>query len=189
MLRAVLAVALAVALLAASLPAIDGARRDHADREVGSQLRQVGATLERFAARNDPVPPRGAGARATVRLHLPGRTWGTARVAYVAVGGAKNATDPAGSDVLAWRVAGGPERTLRVDGIDLQVGGDGRIGPDGEPLVLHEPGRHRLVLALVSRDGRPVVLVRRFKAGNVATRPHARRARPAGSNRRQRLPV
>lgn len=165
MLRAVLAVALAVALLAASLPAVDRAQRDHADSQVRSQLERLATAARALAARNDPVPVGNAGATRTVTLRLPARGWRSTGVAYVAIGGVPEnaATDTPDGDVLAWRLAGGPPRVARLEGVAIHTVSDGRVAPDGRPLVVREPGRHRVELSLVRRRGRPVVLVRRFK--------------------------
>lgn len=162
MLRAVLAVGLAVALLAASLPPIDRARRDTADANVRSQLERLATAARELAADNDPVPVGSAGARRVVTITVPDRGWGAAEVAHVAIGGVtgNTTTDPRGSDVLAWRLTGGPRRSLRVEGVDLFAVADGRVTPDAQALVLRG-GRHVLELALVRHRGRSVVLVER----------------------------
>lgn len=190
MLRAVLAVALAVALLAASLPAVDGARRDHAASQVRSQLERLATAARDLAARNDPVPVGNAGATRTVTLRLPARGWHSAGVAYVAIGGSpeNDTTDTPEGDVLAWRLVGGPPRVLRVEGVDLRtvmVAGD-RLAPDGRPLVLRGSGRHRVELSLVRHRGRPVVLVRRFMPENGT---NGTRARGVRAKRERSVPV
>lgn len=188
MLRAVLAVALAVALLAASLPAVDRARRDHADSQVRGQLERLATAARTLAARNDPVPVGNAGATRTVTLRLPARGWRSAGVAYVAIGGVPGnvTTDTPDGDVLAWRLAGGPTRVVRVEDVAVHTVADGRVAPDGRPLVVHEPGRHRVELSLVRHRGRPLVLVRRFKSED-GTSPE--RARSVRANRGRSVSV
>lgn len=175
MLRAVLAVALAAALLAVSLPVVEDARRDHAGSRVRSELRGVERAARALAADSDPVPVGAAGARRSVTVRLPARGWHAAPVAFVAVGGTVgNASDPAGSDVLAWRLAGGPRHAIRVEGIDIHRAEGGELAPDGRPLVLGGAGRHDLRLSLASHDGRAVVLVRRrgFNREDGTSREH-----------------
>lgn len=188
MLRAVLAVALAVALLAASLPAIDRAQHDHADSQVRSQLERLVTVARALAARNDPVPVGNAGATRTLTLRLPARGWRSAGVAYVAIGGVPGnaTTDTSDGDVLAWRLTGGPPRVVRVEDIAIHTISDGRVAPDGRPLVVRESGRHRVELSLVRHRGRPVVLVRRFKSED-GTNPG--RARGVRAKRGQSVPM
>lgn len=165
MLRAVLATALAVALLAASLPPIDQARRDNADAQVRSQLERLSTAAREISAHDDAVPVGTAGARRTLTLRIPSRGWRATGVDHVAIGGVPgNATTDTGrSDVLAWRVTGGPRRILRIEGVDLHTVVDGRVSSDERPLVVRAPGRHVLELSLVRRRGGTVVLVRGFK--------------------------
>lgn len=179
MLRAVLASALAVALLAASLPPIDQARRDQADAHVRSQLERLSTAAHELAADNDPVPVGTDGATRTVTLTVPARGWRATGIARVAIGGVpgNDATDAAGSDVLAWRLTGGPRRTLRIEGLDVHTVLDGRVAPDERPLVLRASGRHVVELALVRYRGGPVVLVRRFKPEEGAREGRARSVR------------
>jgi hypothetical protein len=147
--RAVLAVALAVALFAATLPALDDARADRS----ATVLRTEAASLERAArslvtgedATSGGVP----GARRRVRFRVPAATWATAGVAWVRVGG------PGGDrNRVTYRVAsdGGEVRTVRLRGL--------RVRTPGGPVRLREAGEHVLSLSL-RRDGGPVVVVRR----------------------------
>lgn len=184
MLRAVLAVALAAAIVAVAVPAVEDARVDHADASLRDDLRRLRRTAVALAASSDPVPVGARGARATVTLRLPGQGWHAPRVAYVAVGGVPppvggpsaggpsrpGVTDPAGGDVFVWRVAGGPRHVLRVP-VDVRTVADGGPAADPEALVLRDPGRRRLALRLVRVHGRPVVVVRRGFIGDGGTTP------------------
>lgn len=165
--RLVLAVALAVALLATSLPAVEDARTSRTDALVRDDLREVRATARHLLAHDDPVAPGTRGARRLVAVRLPASL---ARPTAVRLGTRAGATD-----ALAWGRAG-PRHALATR-FPVRAVVDGRLRRDGRPLVLREPGRHRLALGLRRVGGRPVVTVRRFKPGN-ATRPgDARRER------------
>ncbi len=156
MLRVVFAVALATVLVATTLPAVEDARQSTAAAAVTGDA----ATLERAAASllaTDEDAP-GPGARRTVTLSLPSRSWTGAGVAYVAVGGPPDGpvVQPPERGVVRYRVAGGRERRLLLD-VPVRT--------RGGPLVLREPGPHRLVLRLTTVDGRRVVVVSEHTPG------------------------
>lgn len=161
--RAVLAVALTVALLGASLPAVDDARAERTRATLDADLRGVAAAATDVAASDDPVPPGRGGARRIVRLRVPERAWTAAGVEYVAVG--RRPADGEGG-ALAYRLDGGPPRRLRVPGVRLRAA-------DGDPagVVVRRAGVHRLALGLVDRGGAPTVTVGRRE-------PRAERAPP-----------
>lgn len=165
MLRVVLGTLLAVAVVGASVPAVDSARIEATDSRLRGELTSVRAAIADLLVRDDPT--RGPGARRVLTVRLPRRSWGQAGTARVALGVAGP-----GGDVLAWQARGGGRRTLRLPA---------RLRAPGEAdaLVLRRPGRHRLVLALVPDDGEPVVTVRRhtFKSENGTSPAHARIAR------------
>lgn len=160
MLRVVVAVALAVALLGVSQPAIEDARANAAERAVERELVEIEraiADLRMEAA----VPYGQPGARRVVVLDLPERSFGSAGVAYVAVGGLPNGDGDGGSNLLAYGVADRPPTVLRLDA-DLRVerSRGGVEWLDDDPLVLRDGGRHRLAFVPVRSDGRRVVVVR-----------------------------
>lgn len=192
MLRAVLAVAIAVALLAVSLPPIDAARRDTADSALRGTLEHLETVAENLEGNNDPVPVGSAGASRTATVRIPARGWHGVEVTRVTIGGLKGAdsADTNGSDVFGWRLRGGPRHVLRVDRVDIHTVAAGIVLPDDRPLVLREPGRHVLELRLVRLEGKPVVLVRRFKPENGPIRGRGRtprrRARTPGRPARTR---
>lgn len=162
MLRAVLAVALAAALVGVALPAVDRAGVGRGASLLGAEADRLARDAGRLAAGSDPVPVGARGARAVVALRLPGRSWATARVDYLAVGAARRADPPDGpaTDVIAYRVAGGRERRVRLS-VDVRAVAGVEPAPDDRALVLREPGRHVLALRLVRLDGQSVVLVER----------------------------
>lgn len=163
MIRVALAALLAVALLGAAMPAIDDARTASTDRTLRAGLSRLGTAAETLAVRHDAVSPGAGPARRTVRLTVPGGSWGRAP-ATVAVGARSE------EGRLEWRVEDGPPRTIGI-GIEFRVWRDGR--PAVGELRLG-PGRHRLVLSLVRADGRPVVAVRGFKSDTGRTSPRVR---------------
>lgn len=160
MLRVVLARLLAVAVVGASVPAVDSARVEATDSRLRGELTSVRAAVADLLVRDDPT--RGPGARRVLTVRLPHRSWGQAGTARVALGG----------DVLAWRARSGSRHTLRLP---ARL----RTTDEADALVLRRPGRHRLVLALVPDDGEPVVTVRRhtFKSENGTSPSHAGTAR------------
>jgi hypothetical protein len=144
MLRTVLAVALAIALLGVSLPAVDSARVTHAESDVQRSLTRLETAATELAAHNDAVPNGTVGARRHLTLSLPSERWGQA--------GLDSLSFPPGSTHLSWRVRGGDHRTY-ASSVPL-------AGPSGG-LKLNEGGHHRIILALHHRNGREVVVVRR----------------------------
>jgi len=149
--RVVLAVALAAALFAASAPAVDRARVAHSDAVLEREADRLAAGVDALTARSGP------GGRWVVTVRVPARSWGHA-------GGRLAIGDPAG---VSWRPAGGVSDAARLP------------LPVVEGVVLTEPGRHRLVVRLLERDGEPAVAVDRleFKSEEATTAPYARPVR------------
>jgi hypothetical protein len=143
--RAVLAVCLAVALLGVTVPAVETASRDHSARVAEAELTRFRATVADLAATDDALPADSPGARRLVTLRIPTPDLAAAPVSYLAVGGVPGAASSEGtsetSDRLAYRLRGGRPRTVSVP-VDLRT-------PDEEPLVLRSPGRHRVRCRLV----------------------------------------
>lgn len=133
MIRAVLAVALAVALLGVSLPVVEEAGRAHSDAQVENQLDRVESAAQALRARS-VAATQGVTARRTLLLSLPERTWahpGLARLTVPAPG------DRVG---VTWRVEGGTEHSRRLLGGDV-------VGPPGG-LTLRAGGTARVALLL-----------------------------------------
>ncbi|MFB6127653.1 MAG: hypothetical protein ABEJ79_10235 [Halolamina sp.] len=141
--RTVLAVLLAVALMAASLPAVDVARTAHATGELRETTAALSTGVERFAARNDPIGG-GPGARLSVAVRLPARTATTAPVDRFVL--------DAAADAMRFRVRGG---TLSVRRLPVSLSVSGRR----ERLELTAPGTHRLTFRLRRVDGGEAVVV------------------------------
>jgi hypothetical protein len=163
MIRAAMAVILATALLATSLPALDVARRDHSATAVRAELDRLATAMRDLAARDETVPPGAPGARRVVSLRVPGRSWTEAGVDYVAVAesspaeAASNRSEP----TVTWQVVDGAAQTRRLAGLSVDT--DPPAGSADGPLVLRESGIHRLELTLVRRAGAPTVVVRRLR--------------------------
>lgn len=134
MFRVVLSVLLAVALVGASLPAVDDARHTTADAAGERAADRLAGAATRLLERSDP------GGRRPLTLSLPAQSWTAARVAL-----------RIGNGSVRWRVADGAWSTRRVPVPVVVPGG---------PLVL-EDGPHRLVLAVERRAGPPIVVVHR----------------------------
>lgn len=182
MLRAVLAVALAAAILAATFPALDSARTTRAETLTATELDRVEATGESLVREEDAVALDAAGARRTLSVSVPDASPTSAAVAYVSLGGvpgdeplADSVADGNASDLLAYRLAGGDRRVRQV-GFDLRVVRNGRVLGDDRQLVLRGDDR-RLTFRLVRLDGRPTVLV------GVGSRPTVRTAGLRTANR------
>jgi hypothetical protein len=134
--RAVLAVVVALALFAAATPAVDDARESRSDRVVRADLTSVERAATSLLATEEPTP--GAGARRLVTVRVPDATWTTARVDWIAIGGRPDA-DESSPHVLSYALAGRPPRTVL-----LPV----PVHTRGEPLVLDGPGTFELELTL-----------------------------------------
>ena len=187
MIRAVLAVLLAVALLGVSLPVLDDAREERSETLVESELDRIEAAAVDLTSTEEAVKLDALGravdgdkateatglqtaSRRSLSVDVPGQTLTEAPVEYIAVGGVPVADRPAGSSsrnggvddgagVLAYRLADGDTR-VRHTPVEFRAGNaNGTISPEGDPLVLR--GDAELVLSLVELDGDRVVLVRR----------------------------
>lgn len=156
MIRAVLAVVLSVALVGASLPAIEDVRRERATADVERQVDRL-ETAARTLLRTEDAT-RGPGARRTMTVVLPERTWSRASISSLHVRELQRARGLA----ISWQVAGAGNRSRLVAGLPLALASNGSVRLGG-------PGRHRTVLALQRRDGRRVVTIRRFKRGDGTT--------------------
>lgn len=159
MLRAVLAVVLAVALVAVALPVVERARAQRSADLAEGSLARVAEQATGLAAAGEATGD--GAARRVADVTVPAGGLVTAPVAYLAVGGVPDCGAPrdgTGGDVVAYRLDGGPTRVRHVP-VDLRVRTDGRLRDDDDPLVLRQDAR--LVLSLVRTDeGRRVVVER-----------------------------
>jgi hypothetical protein len=172
--RVAFTVALTVAVFAATVPAVELAGVQRSDAQARSAAEELVESARTLAAGNDAVPPGDDPARRVVTVDLPSDGFASAPLRSFEVGpppdpnsgsdghdsaeGPRRGADPAlGSDDpdatrIAWRVAGGDRYALLADGV--------RIRPAAEDaLRVAGGGRVTFSLRLVSRDGRPVVLI------------------------------
>lgn len=169
MLRTVLAVLLAVAILGIANPAIDDARGTRSDHLVRGELATVERTIQALDETEPAMPVGRAGARRVRTVDVPERSRTSAAVARVTVGGVPNriaAADAERSDVLSYTRPNGSRKTIQLNGVDLRVAHyrdeQLQVESDDAPLVLR-PGTHRLVFRPVRIDGRRVILVHRLR--------------------------
>jgi hypothetical protein len=141
--RAVLAVCLTVALLAAVTPAVDEGREARTTTNLDDVVDRIERAARSLRAHEDPTQPGEAGARRIVTVRLPQRSW-TAVGADLWIDGTR--------DTIGYRLDGGRTHRTRLREIDLRT-------PDGR-VVLEEPSRHRLALSLVRSNGIGVVVDR-----------------------------
>jgi len=161
MLRVVVAIVLAVALLAVSLPALETARHDHSEQRVSAALDRLTATVQDVHAREAAVGEGMDGARRVVTVRLPARTWTDAGIEYLAIGAHpdRHGVDETNESTFVWQVTGNEPRERRLTDIPVEADTDG-----GEnPLVIREPGIHRLAVTVSERRNRTVVVVEQLE--------------------------
>ena len=147
MIRVVVTVLLAIAMLAAALPAVEDAAADRTERQLRADVESID-TAATDLLRSEEAVPGTAGARRTVTVTLP-------------------ADGIAAAPVERFRISSTDRRyNFSVEGRDeTQLRGTVPVHTRGdEPLVLREPGRHELVLALVQIEGERRVIVARIEA-------------------------
>ena len=179
MIRAVLAVSLSAALVAAVAPAIEDARAARTERLVERDLDRIERAAASLVHEDEP------GARRTLTVSLPSESPTAAGVEFVAIGGLpadRVGADSADSNVLAYRITDGRRHVSRIS-TDVRTVGPEADHDDGAPLVLSGGETYRLVLRLDRREGASTVRVtaRRFKSEDGTTPTHAG---PPGTLRR-----
>ncbi|WP_324756755.1 DUF7311 family protein [Haloarcula sp. GH36] len=155
--RLVLAVVIAAALIGASMPGIRTVRADHADATVARQLDTLSTRLQAMVERDDPAV--GPGAQLRVDVRLPHRSFTRSRIRSLSI------TTDSNTTVATWSVGDRGQTRRRLVGLPLRT--------TGTDLTLRDPGTHRLVFGYRLDDGRMVVTVRRFKSDAAATVDHA----------------
>jgi hypothetical protein len=147
--RVVLAVLLAGALVAVSLPAVDQGRERATDREVRDEIDRIDRAAAALVATEETVSDASHAPQRTVTVSLPKRSWHRAGVDRLAIRG-----PAAGSSEteVAYAVAG---RARRVVTLDVP------LHPSSETLELPGGGDYRLRLRLVRVDGERTVVVDR----------------------------
>lgn len=148
--RTVVAVCLAAALLAVSLPAAERALTERAATLAAGELDRLDAAAATLAAETDPVPDGVPGARRPFRFEFP-------RASSAGPTPERTTLECADGDcrtvVVSLRFSDGRTREFRRSGVQFR--------PAGGRLVLRQGGSHRLTLEHRLREGRSVVVVRR----------------------------
>jgi hypothetical protein len=157
--RTVLALVVAAALLAVSLPAITDARLDHTEATVRAEVEGIERAMRSLRATDDPVAG-GDGPRRQVTLTVPARSWTDSGVRGLVV-------RPGNESGLCvrWRLRGGRTGTMRV--------GSGPVRVAASPLRFAAAGRHRVVVSLTAGPAGPRISVRRFTTEEGAIADHA----------------
>lgn len=158
MIRTVLAVALAAALVAVSQPAIQQAGRERTATTVADEVDRFVERAEHLIDTDDAVARPGA--RRIVTLHLPddGRFGaGVDRLSFEPRLDGDDRDDANATSAVAWVIDGGDRHRRVLERVRLETTGDG--------LTLTEPGRRRLVLSLRGSSAHPGVHVERFEPG------------------------
>ncbi len=138
MIRALLAVSLAAALLAVSLPAVEAAAADRTAAALDRDVNRLERAGESLLAADDP------GARRVLTVTLPTNS-------LLAVGVERFVVDCDPACGVRYSLRNGATRTRRLS---LPL-----VTPDG-PVRFGTPGDHRLRLGLARGDGGRVVTVR-----------------------------
>lgn len=149
--RLVLAVVVAAALLGAAVPVVEDARHDLATTIADRSVQTLADAVDDLHRSSDPVPRGVPGPIRVVQVEVPAD--GT-----ITVGAAT--TDPAidgpSGDVIAYRVSTNATGREPVD-VDVRSVENGRVSPDDDALEIRETGR--VVLRYVLVDGEPTVTV------------------------------
>ena len=151
MIRLVVAAALAVAVLAMALPAVDDARATRTDAMIEGTADRIERGSRALATTEDAAPTRAMAATRRVEVTLPRRSIAAAQPGFVAVGGPPDG--PGNRSTVTYAVSAPTRRHhLRIP-IPVRT-------PEG-PVVFREPGHHAVELALVRSGGRPELVVTR----------------------------
>lgn len=171
MIRVVLTVLVAVALLGAAMPALEDARAGTTAERLGTEGDRIERVAAAIAAGSVAVPERELAARRSIVVRAPGG-FAAARIDRLALidgervrnvtDGRRMDTDVAdgtvtdGAVALVYRTRGDSPRALTVspptDAVDIAV-------VDG-PIELRTSGESRLELGFVDRGGPTVEIVR-----------------------------
>ncbi|MGM0448526.1 MAG: DUF7311 family protein [Methanobacteriota archaeon] len=151
MIRVVLTVLVAVALLAASMPAVETARTATTAERIGTEADRLERAIGGVTADATPVSDPAMAAQTTVFFRVPAG-FAAADVDRVAL---VEPPDRPGGVALAYRVDSRPERTLRVGTGPAETAVD--LG--GGPIELRPGGANRIRVRYVDDDG-PTVRIR-----------------------------
>lgn len=177
--RVVLAVVVATALLAAAVPAVREVQQSRADQTVTTSADRLRTAIEEVERDSDPVPLGVPGARRRVRIEVPDKpSQASLRIEPVGTGsragadGRTNGPD-AGSEGLT-RVrytASGTDETIHVLDTNIRIVHGDELASRDTTLAVREDTVLTLSYRLV--NGTPTVTVARgFKSGDGSTQSH-----------------
>jgi hypothetical protein len=152
--RVLLAVALAVALLAVAVPAIEQAGVQRSDGTARAAADELASEMRALLADSDAVAADVAGARRVVELDLPERGFASAGLATFRVERARNLSRGTRGARIVWRVAGGTRHVRRIPDVGVRTTTD-------RTVAFETGGTRTLVLELVRLHGRRVVRLHR----------------------------
>lgn len=165
MIRAVLAVIVAVALVATVLPALGDARTRTTHEELGAMATGITSSAGELAAGSTAVADRGLAARTTLSIRLP-TGFGVAPIETAGIG-CPTAVLSSGGDpppdcraALAYRLRGEEGTVRRFPGVDVRT-------PEGPVRFAASPVR--LQLRYVRVDGESVVQATSVDAAGTET--------------------
>lgn len=157
--RLVLAVIVAGALLGAAMPVVEDAQRDVATTDAERASQSIAEAIESLHRSSDPVPRGIPGAKRTIRVEVP-------EAGTVTIGGGppvESADEPdtetttgSARDAVSYHVAPSSSGRTTVP-VAVRVVEDGAVQPPGTELVLRDT--RRIVLRHELVDGEPVVTV------------------------------
>lgn len=154
MIRVVLTVLVAVALLATSAPALEDARTATTDERLKSESDRIERAIGGLASESMSVSDPALAARTTVTVRAPSGV-AAARIDRLAIVEPERPVDGSGA-ALRYRIDGDRDRTVSIvpDAVTATVG-----VVDG-PIALRTRGESRLELRLVDDRGPTVKIAR-----------------------------
>ena len=160
MIRLVVAAALTVATFAAVVPAVDDARATRTDAAIERAVDRIDRAGRSLATTEDATPTRERAATRRITVRLPRASLTAAQPSFVAVGGRPEG--PGNRSAVTFALAESP---TRLRGLSLPV----PVRTPAGPVVLREPGRRSVSLALVGAAERPTLVVTRRSPGASGT--------------------
>ncbi|GAB7009994.1 DUF7311 family protein [Halorubrum trueperi] len=155
MIRVVLTVAVAVALLAASMPVLEAARTDTTVQRLDTQAERIERAAAGVVAGSAAVSDPSLAARTTATVRSPSGITAAPvdRLALVE----SDRGEPTATVALRYRIDGGPERTVPV--VPETVPANVEI--ESGPIELRTRGDSRIEFLFVN-DGEPTIRIARL---------------------------
>ncbi|MFB6114040.1 MAG: hypothetical protein ABEJ58_08065 [Halodesulfurarchaeum sp.] len=170
-LRVLLALLVATALLASSIPAMDAAYRTRTDHVLGSNVDRIRETIGQIRRRSDPVPIGVPGSRHRVHVDVPDRGPNALlRIGHVP--GLDRPVDDAESDVIGVRV-GSEDTTVTIVDSDIRVVRNGEVRSEDAGLLIREDVTLTMTYATVNGNS-TILLTRGFTSPNPTSIDHVR---------------